>query len=74
MESEEAIWQAIYALAKAKTVFVISHRLMNVRNADCIYVMKQGEVVEHGTHEALYAAQNEYFNMVNKQKDRKSVV
>ncbi|WP_053986016.1 ABC transporter ATP-binding protein/permease [Niameybacter massiliensis] len=73
IESEEAIWKAIHELAKTKAVLVISHRLVNVKHADCIYVMKQGEVVESGTHESLYANQSEYFRMVNKQNELEQV-
>lgn len=73
VESEEAIWKAIYHLAKTKTVLVISHRLASVKAADCIYVMKQGEVVEGGTHESLYAAQKDYYQMVNKQNELEQV-
>ncbi len=43
----------IHALAKKKTVILISHRLANVTVSDCIYVMDGGAVVEQGTHEAL---------------------
>lgn len=46
VESEEAIWQAIYELAKTKTVLVISHRLASIKAAHSIYVMKQGCIVE----------------------------
>lgn len=73
VESEEAIWQAIYELSKTKTVLVISHRLASVKAADNIYVMKQGAVVENGTHESLYAAKGEYFHMVNKQTELEQV-
>ena len=73
VESEEAIWEAIYELAKTKTVLVISHRLASIKAADTIYVMKQGAVVENGTHESLYAAQGEYFQMVNKQDELEQV-
>ena len=73
VESEEAIWEAIYELSKTKTVLVISHRLASVKAADHIYVMKQGSVVEHGTHESLYAARGEYFEMVNKQNELEQV-
>lgn len=73
VESEEAIWEAIYELAKVKTVIVISHRLANVRAAKNIYVMKKGEVVESGTHEALYSLKQEYYQMVQKQNELESI-
>ncbi len=73
VESEEAIWQAIYELAKTKTVLVISHRLASIKAAHSIYVMKQGCIVEKGTHEQLYLNQGEYFQMVNKQNELEQV-
>lgn len=69
VESEESIWEAIYELAKDKTVLVISHRLANVTNADNIYVMKTGRLVESGTHDSLYSSQGEYYKMITRQKE-----
>ena len=40
VESEEAVWEAIYELSKGKTILVISHRLANVKDANNIYVLK----------------------------------
>ena len=45
--------EAIYYLAKNKTIIVISHRLANVKNADIIYVLDKGNIVESGTHKEL---------------------
>ena len=53
IESEEAILSRIRALAAHKTVLMISHRLANVKDADCIYVMESGHIRESGTHEQL---------------------
>ncbi|NMD38269.1 MAG: ABC transporter ATP-binding protein/permease, partial [Christensenellaceae bacterium] len=53
VESETSIMEQIKNLADKKTVILISHRLANVTNADVIYVMKDGFVVEKGTHEEL---------------------
>ncbi|MDD3221256.1 MAG: ABC transporter ATP-binding protein/permease [Clostridia bacterium] len=53
MESEELIMGVIHQLAKKKTVILISHRLANVVDSDCIYMLRNGEIVESGTHEAL---------------------
>ena len=69
VESEESIWEAIYELAKDKTVLVISHRLANVTNADNIYVMKTGRLVESGAHDSLYSSQGEYYKMITRQKE-----
>ncbi|MCC8043990.1 MAG: ATP-binding cassette domain-containing protein, partial [Clostridiales bacterium] len=55
VESENDIMAQIHALAKRKTVILISHRLANVTDSDRIYVMDAGVVVEEGKHEALLA-------------------
>ena len=54
-------------LMEGKTCFVIAHRLSTIRNADLILVIKQGEVVEKGTHEELMRAEGEYFQMYTAQ-------
>ena len=53
MESEEAILRQIHALAKEKTVVMISHRLANVVKADRVYCMENGNVAEAGIHGEL---------------------
>lgn len=73
VESEEAIWKAIYELAVNKTILVISHRLANVTKADSIYVMKNGYLVEHGNHEELLSLKGEYLNMINKQNELENI-
>lgn len=61
VESENEIVRQIYALARRKkTVLMISHRLANVVQADCIYVLQQGRVAEHGTHAQLLARGGAY--------------
>ena len=60
VESENDIMQEIQALAKEKTVILISHRLLNVVKADNIYVLEKGRVAEQGTHEALLARKQVY--------------
>ncbi|CDM67420.1 ABC transporter, permease/ATP-binding protein [Clostridium bornimense] len=73
VESEEAIWEAIYELSKDKTILVISHRLANVRDAKNIYVMNKGSLVENGTHEELYAKEGYYYDMINKQNQLEEI-
>ncbi len=73
VESEEAIWEAIYDLSKDKTILVISHRLANVKDAKNIYVMNKGELVEEGTHNELMNANGYYHNMVNKQNELEEI-
>lgn len=56
-ESENDIMAAIHSLAGKKTVILISHRLANVVDSDCIYVLDKGCIVEQGKHADLLAAQ-----------------
>lgn len=68
IESEEAIMNVVDKIAKTKTVLLISHRLVNVVNSDEIYVMDNGHVVEHGTHDELMKNINgTYANLYNSQ-------
>jgi ATP-binding cassette, subfamily B, bacterial len=55
-ETERLIQEALDTLMKGRTAFVIAHRLSTIRNADRIYVMDQGNVVEHGKHDELVNA------------------
>ena len=54
-ETERLIQEALDALMKNRSAFVIAHRLSTIRNADRIYVLDKGKVVEEGTHEELNA-------------------
>ena len=69
VESEDLIMQLIYELAKDKTVIMISHRLANVENADCIYVLDKGNVVGSGTHKELLNSCSVYSKLWNTQMD-----
>lgn len=62
-ESEEGIMEIIHALAGQKTVILISHRLENVVQSDCIYVLQNGLVAESGTHHELLSQQGHYAEM-----------
>jgi ABC-type multidrug transport system fused ATPase/permease subunit len=57
-ESEKLVQDALTKLMKNRTSIVIAHRLSTIRHADCIVVMSQGEIVEKGTHDELYAKEN----------------
>lgn len=59
-ESEKMIQQALEELCVNRTTVIIAHRLSTVRNADCTYVMKDGEIVEHGTHDELISGGGYY--------------
>ena len=62
-ETEAAIQKSLEKITKERTVIAIAHRLSTVRNAHCIYVMEQGQLVESGTHEALLAQNGIYANL-----------
>ncbi|HTS02460.1 MAG TPA: ABC transporter ATP-binding protein [Thermoanaerobaculia bacterium] len=66
-ESEALIQQGLSFLMKGRTTFVIAHRLSTIRRADQILVVENGLIVEHGTHETLYAARGRYWDMYTKQ-------
>ncbi|MDB6138430.1 MAG: Xenobiotic-transporting ATPase [Verrucomicrobiaceae bacterium] len=59
-ETERQIQQALERLMKNRTSFVIAHRLSTVRNADCIYVLNHGRIIEQGTHDVLIEAGGMY--------------
>ena len=68
VESENDIMELVIELAKTKTVILISHRLANVKNADCIYVLQKGGIVESGAHERLLAQKGEFARLWNTQQ------
>jgi subfamily B ATP-binding cassette protein MsbA len=53
--SEQAVMDALDHLMKGRTSIVIAHHLETIRHADVIFVVKDSELVEHGTHDALIA-------------------
>ena len=67
-ESENDIMAAIKSLAGKKTVILISHRLANVVDSDCIYVLDKGRIVEQGIHAALLKQQGAYSRLYTAQK------
>lgn len=67
-DSEESIMNVIRELARRKTVLLVSHRLSNVADADCIYVMDNGLIRESGTHEELLARKGIYNQLYSAQK------
>lgn len=67
-ESEELIMNVIHELARTKTVLLISHRLSNVTDSDCIYMMERGEIKESGTHEELMQMKGKYQHLYESQQ------
>ena len=65
--TEKALQQGLNHLLKGRTSFIIAHRLSTIRNADMIFFVDHGEIVERGTHKELLALNGNYAMMVNKQ-------
>ena len=65
--TELKIQQAMDELMRGRTSFVIAHRLSTIKNADLILVMKEGDIIESGTHEELLAAGGFYADLYNSQ-------
>lgn len=59
-ESERLVQEALERLMKTRTTIAIAHRLSTIKNADCIYVLHDGKIVEQGTHDQLIALGNYY--------------
>lgn len=70
--TEILIQKAMDHLMKGRTSFVIAHRLSTIRDADLILVMKDGDIIEQGTHEELLAKGGFYFQLYNSQFEKVS--
>jgi subfamily B ATP-binding cassette protein MsbA len=66
-ESEAMIQGGLNHLMRGRTTFVIAHRLSTIRKADQILVVEQGNIVERGTHESLYALGGRYYDLYTRQ-------
>ncbi len=71
-ESETELTQAIEALTKEKTIIMIAHRLKTVRNADQIFVVDNGKIVQHGTHNELVRQKGIYRTFVEGRQEAAS--
>lgn len=67
IRTEQRIQRAFEKLMKGKTSFIIAHRLSTIKNADIILVMKDGNVIEQGSHEQLMAENGFYAELYNSQ-------
>ena len=65
--TELQVQAAFDELMAGRTSFVVAHRLSTIRNADCILVMRDGQIIERGTHEELLAADGFYAGLYNSQ-------
>lgn len=72
--TEERIQKAMDNLMKGRTSFVSAHRLSTIRDADLILVMKDGDIIEQGTHESLLAKNGFYANLYNSQFEKMETV
>lgn len=66
-ETEQIIQQAMDVLMNGRTTFVIAHRLSTIKNADKIYLLEKGRVIEEGNHEELIAKRGKYYEMYETQ-------
>ena len=66
-ENEKAILEAMQTVLKNRTSLVIAHRLSTVVDADKIIVLKQGKILESGTHKELLAKKGYYFDLYKNQ-------
>ena len=69
-QTERKIQSAMRSLMRGKTCFVIAHRLSTIRHADLILVMRDGRIVETGTHDSLIADNGFYASLYRSQFDR----
>ncbi len=67
--TEELVQKAMDKLTRGKTSFIIAHRLSTIKNADLILVMKDGNIIEQGTHDALLKKNGFYAELYNSQFD-----
>lgn len=70
--AERQVQEALTALMKHRTTLVVAHRLSTIQNADLIYVMDHGAIVESGTHEALLAQKGLYFRLYHDQFEERT--
>ncbi len=67
VESENEIWECLNQLALHKTLIIISHRLSTIKQADIIYVLDHGKIVQHGNHDELITQDGLYKQLVDEQ-------
>ena len=70
--TEQKVQKAMDSLTEGRTSFVIAHRLSTIKNADCILVMKDGDIIESGSHEELLEKSGFYADLYNSQFEQAS--
>jgi len=73
-ETEKQIQEALARLIHGRTTFAIAHRLSTLRNADRLLVLKDGQLVESGTHEELMAKKGEFHRLVQMQQEMSRII
>ncbi|MDX2034664.1 MAG: ABC transporter ATP-binding protein [Blastocatellia bacterium] len=73
-DTEKQIQEAIARLIRGRTTFAIAHRLSTLRNASRLIVLKDGAIVEIGTHEELLEAQGEFYRLVQMQQEMNRII
>jgi ATP-binding cassette subfamily B protein len=72
--TEVEVQKAMAQIMKGKTSFVIAHRLSTIKSADIILVMKNGTIIEKGTHDELLSGNTFYADLYNSQFANRAVV
>lgn len=71
-QSEQVVQRTLDGVIKGRTVLVIAHRLSTIKNADIIYVLHNGKVVEIGNHDSLTVLKGYYWRLTQESKERES--
>lgn len=74
MESERAVQQQLDEIMMGKTAVIVAHRLSTIQDADCIYVLDQGQIIESGNHATLMEKKGKYYQLVSRQLNKASEV
>jgi len=72
--TEMKIQEAFYRIMQGRTSFIVAHRLSTIRSCDVILVMKDGNIIEQGNHEELFAKQGFYYELYNSQFANSSAI
>ena len=73
-ETEQLIQQATDKLLRGHTSFIIAHRLSTIRRADLILVVKDGKIIERGTHKELLKMHGYYYDLYSRQFEEKAIL